>query len=185
MQKREIKKITVTAVLLALGAVLSLIKVYELPLGGSITLLSMLPVCLISILYGVKWAIAPTIVYGVFQMLTGGIFGWGLTASVLVGSIFFDYIFAFGILALSGIFRKKGITGCLSGIALACIIRFVFHFISGVIFFGSLEVFNNIYLYSLAYNGSFMLPETVFTVIGGFVILRTKALNKLFIDNSR
>ena len=52
--KIETKKLTLSAVMIALSAVLSLVKVYELPLGGSITLLSMLPVAVIAICYGTK-----------------------------------------------------------------------------------------------------------------------------------
>lgn len=65
MKETKTKKLVLSAVLLALATVLSLFKVYQLPLGGSITLLSMLPVCLLSIRYGVKWGLTCSFFYGV------------------------------------------------------------------------------------------------------------------------
>ena len=68
MKETKTKKLVLSAVLLALATVLSLFKVYQLPLGGSITLLSMLPVCLLSIRYGVKWGLTCSFFYGVIQI---------------------------------------------------------------------------------------------------------------------
>ncbi len=141
MKETKTKKLVLSAVLLALATVLSLFKVYQLPLGGSITLLSMLPVCLLSIRYGVKWGLTCSFFYGVIQIALsfGELMSWGMTA----------------------------------GIGLAMVLRFISHFISGTIFFA---VFCpdgwNVVLYSICYNGSYMLPEMAFTMLGAFALFR-------------
>ena len=175
--------------LLALSAVLSTVKVFEMPLGGSITLLSMLPVCLISIMYGTAWAVAPCIIYGAIQMFLGNPFAWGLTPQILVGCIFFDYIIAFGVLCFAGVLRKKGFWGIIAGVAIACALRFVCHFFSGVVFFANLEQFklfgrvfvNHPILYSLSYNGFYMLPELILTVIGAAALFKSKAIKEFLL----
>ena len=69
----------------------------------------------------------------------------------------------------------------LTGVGLSLVLRFVSHFISGSIFFDIWmpEEFNNPYLYSLVYNGSYMLPETVFTLIGAGVIFGVPVIRKM------
>lgn len=178
----ETKKLTLSAVMIALSAVLSLVKVYELPLGGSITLLSMLPVCVVAICYGTKWGLCTSGLYALVQiaMDLGKLMGYGMTASTWLGCLVFDYILAFGALGLAGLWREKGTIGMCAGVALSCVIRFISHFISGAIVF---SVFCpdgwNVYLYSIAYNGSYMLPELIITVIGAVLLFRLPQVKKL------
>lgn len=176
--KMATRRLCVTAVMLALATVLSLFKIYKLPLGGSITLLSMLPIVLIAINYGTLWGLCTSFLYSLIQLVMGialdGLLGWGLTPAILIGCILFDYIFAFSLLGLAGVFRRRGNVGICLGVALALFLRFLCHFISGSIFFRNWEVFHNPYLYSLCYNGSYMLPELVFTLIGTVLLLRSK-----------
>ncbi len=167
-----IYKIAVSAIMIALSTVLSMVKVWQMPMGGSITLLSMLPVCMIGILFGTATAILPCVLYGAIQMMLDGVFGWGLTAGTLVGSIVFDYLLAFGLLCLSGLFRSKGDVGIIAGVAIAVFARFCSHLVSGSIFFQSFDIFNNPFLYSVAYNGTYMLPELVITVLGAFALAK-------------
>lgn len=178
----NIKRMVITAIFIALATVLSLIKVYELPLGGSITLLSMLPIAMLSIEYGVKWGFVSAFLFSLIQLALGigEVMSWGLTPLVLVGSILFDYIFAFTAIGISGIFRKKGITGICLGIALGLAIRFVSHFISGSFLFASWcpEGWNP-YIYSICYNGSYMLPEMIFTCIGASVLFKLPQFKKI------
>lgn len=178
----ETKKLTLSAVMIALSAVLSLVKVYELPLGGSITLLSMLPVCVVAICYGTKWGLCTSALYAFVQiaMDLGKLMGYGMTASTWIGCLVFDYILAFGALGLAGIWRERGTIGMCAGVALCCVVRFISHFISGAIVFA---VFCpdgwNVYLYSIAYNGSYMLPELIITVIGAVLLFRLPQVKKL------
>jgi thiamine transporter len=180
--KIETKKLTLSAVMIALSAVLSLVKVYELLLGGSITLLSMLPVAVIAICYGTKWGLFCSTLYAFVQIAldAGKLMGYGMTAGTWAGCLMFDYIIAFGALGLAGLFRKKGTIGMCAGITLALVIRFISHFISGSIVF---SVFCpegwNVFFYSFCYNGSYMLPELIITIIGAVLLFRIPQVRKL------
>lgn len=177
------------AIMVAMAFILSYIKIFRLPWGGSITLLSMLPIVVFSIKRGVKAGLFAAFVYALVQLGQGiavdGLLGWGLTPVMLVSCIFLDYIGAFTVIGLSGIFRKKGLVGRLAGTALAVLIRYIFHIISGAVIFHSSgmiwETFStdNEWLYSTLYNGAYMLPEMIFTVIGAAVLLKVPQINRL------
>lgn len=182
MEKTKTKVLAECGILIALAAVLSLIKVFKLPWGGSITLLSMLPICLISIRHGVKTGLFSSFVYAVIQLLFGilfdGLLGWGLTAGALISCILLDYIVAFTVLGLAGMFADKGMNGIIGGTALAIFLRFVSHVFSGVFVFASAGKLwdgfetSNTWLYSIVYNGCYMLPELIFTCIGAAVVYK-------------
>ncbi len=193
MKNKKTQALVVSAVLVALSTVLSMVKLYEAPLGGSITLLSMLPICIVSIRYGVKWGLASSFVYSLFQLFLslGEVLTWGLTPGILVGCIIFDYILAYTVIGLAGIFRNKGTGGVIGGITLALVLRFVSHFISGYVFFAKLdqwELFGTVFenkpvLYSIAYNGLYMLPELVLTVIAAVILCQIKGTRKLLLED--
>ncbi len=189
MQSKKVRIMVEGAVMLALATALSFIQIYKLPWGGSITLLSMLPIVLFSIRRGVAMGLAVSFLFSLIQLFQGimdGLFGWGLTPGMLVACIFIDYIFAFTVLGLAGVFRKKGTAGWISGIAIAIALRFVMHFLSGVVIwksFGELwEGFStdSSVLYSILYNGSYMLPELIITVIAAVILLNVPEVRKLF-----
>ena len=178
------------AVMVALATVLSFIRVFKLPWGGSITLLSMLPIVLFSIRRGVKAGMAVSVAYALLQFGQGiidGLFGWGLTPGMLIACIFLDYIGAFSVLGLAGLFRKKDLPGWIAGISLAIVLRFVLHFLSGVVIWHSYgDLWNgfstdNTYLYSFLYNGCYMLPELVFTLIGAIVLLKAPQTKRILL----
>lgn len=180
--KKNTHRMVVTAILLALGGVLSLIKVYQLPMGGSITLLSMLPVAMISIEYGVKWGLAAGFLYSLIQIALdlGGVMAWGLTPAVFAGTLVFDYFLAFTAIGISGLFRRKGVAGICLGIGLGLAIRFACHFISGTILFANWCPEGwNVALYSVCYNGSFMLPEMLFTMIAASILFKMPQINRI------
>lgn len=175
--KSNVRIMTECAILVALSVVLSLVKVWQMPLGGAVTFVSMLPVCIASLRHGLKWGFLTSGLYALVQLFFGitmdGLLGWGLTASMLVGCMMFDYVVAFAVLGIAGIFRNKGQAGAVAGIVLAMVLRFVSHFISGYVIFTNLEqweLFGNLFegapaLYSICYNGMYMLPELIFTVV--------------------
>ena len=173
--------------MLALSVILSFIQFGKLPWGGSITPASMLPICLIAIKYGPKWGLGTAFCYSWFQILQGGVFGWGLTPTMLIASLFLDYILAFSVLGLAGIFSKKGVWGQIGGVTMVCVLRFVIHFLAGIILWANLDQFvafgetfvNRPVLYSLLYNGSYMLPETVITVVVAFILLKIPQIKRL------
>ena len=191
-KKQKTKMLAEGAVMIALATVLSFIQIVKFPWGGAITVLSMLPIVFFSLRYGVKYGFAISFVYSIIQLVQGiidGLFGWGLTPIALIACIFIDYISAFAILGIAGIFGNKKLPAIIGGTVIALVCRFVFHYISGVFIFKSFgELWNGFsvespYLYSLLYNGAYMLPEIIFTVIGATVLLKTPAIRKMLFKN--
>ena len=186
-QSVNIKRMVLTAVLIGLGSALSLVKIWQMPLGGSVTLLSMLPIALISIEYGVGWGLTGAFIYSLIQMGLdlAAVLSWGLSPAAIVGTICLDYILAFTAIGLSGIFRKKGIVGICSGVLIAIVIRFVCHLISGTIIFDVWmpEGWANPFIYSVCYNGAFMLPELVLTMAGAILLFKAPSFNQLMSSN--
>lgn len=191
------QRMVVTAMLIGLATVLSFVKLFEAPMGGSVTLLSMLPLCLISIRYGVKWGLFSCQIHALLQILLdgGALARSGISATAFVGSIVFDYLLAFGVLGLAGIFccrpaenepweqgrSAKGDWRAFVGVMLAVALRFVCHTVSGCIFFSEWcwEGWN-VVVYSICYNGAYMLPECIFTACGAWVMLRVPMSRRLF-----
>lgn len=185
--KKYVYKLTLSAVFIALASALSLIKIYNLPLGGSVTLLSMLPVVMLSCMLGLKWGFGAAFVYSLVQLGFGitidGLFGWGLTSVSLIGTILLDYLLPFTLLGIGGIFAKRGTLGIIIGTVIALIIRFVCHLLSGAIIFDIWCEWENVWLYSLCYNGSYMLPELVITTIGAGLLTSAPQIKKLILNN--
>lgn len=191
MKNSKTKILAEGAAMVALATVLSFIRVFKLPWGGSITLLSMLPIVLFSIRRGVKPGLTVAFVYSLLQFAQGimdGLFGWGLTPGMLIACILLDYLAAFTVLGIAGCFRKKGVSGWIGGISLAVSLRFLCHFLSGVVIwhsFGELwDGFSteNTYLYSFLYNGCYMLPELIFTLAGAIALLSAPQTKRLLTD---
>ena len=192
--KNNIRMLSEGAIMVALATILSFIQIVKFPWGGAITVLSMLPIVIFSLRYGVKYGLAVSFVYSVIQLGQGimfdGLFGWGLTPIALVSCIFLDYVLAFTALGLAGAFGNKKFGSIIIGTVIALLLRFVFHYMSGVFIFHSFgELWqgfstDNTYLYSLVYNGAYMLPEIVFTTVGAIVLLKTPQLRKMLFGKS-
>lgn len=182
-RKQNTRKLAVSAVMISLSAALSVIKVAQMPLGGSVTLLSMLPVCMLSIMYGCNHGLICAFLFGLSRLAAdlGVISGWGLSPAALAGSVLFDYLAAFTALGFAGLFRRRGTAGCIAGIVLAAALRLLSHIISGTIFFSvwTPQGWNSL-VYSLCYNLAYMLPETAFTAAGAVFLLRSPHTAKLF-----
>lgn len=183
MKSTNIRKLTVSAILIALAAVLSLIKIWTNPWGGSVTLLSMVPIVLISVMFGVRWGLFSSFVYALIQigLDIAGMMSWGMDARMWIGAIVFDYLVAYTAVGLGGVFRKKGAVGVCLGTALALVVRFISHFVSGYIFFDIWmpETFSNSAVYSVVYNGTYMLPELVTTVLAIFILYKTSTVKRM------
>ena len=186
-QEKPIRALCESAILLALGIVLSYVKFFQLPFDGAITLASMLPICLISIRFGIKWGLGAAFCYSWSQILQGGVFSWGLTPTMLIASLLLDYIVAFSVLGLAGAFRRHGVWGKIGGITLACFLRFVVHFLAGIILWANFEEFvafgtswvGRPVLYSICYNGVYMLPDTAIGVAIALLIFKIPQINKM------
>ena len=171
MENKKVLALVESAVMVALATVLSLLKLAELPAGGSVTFASMLPIVLISYRHGVKYGLAAGTVYGLLQQLLGlknlsYVTGF---ASVLA-VILLDYVIAFAVLGLGGIFRKKrGMRQSLalvSGAAMASALRYICHVISGATVWAGLSIPTEAVLIgSLSYNATYMLPETLILLL--------------------
>ena len=180
------------AAMVALATVLSFIRIIKMPWGGSVTLLSMLPITIYSIKNGVKNGLVVSFVFAIIQFVQGimdGLFGWGLTPGALVACIVIDYLLAFTVLGLAGLFRDKGLGGWIGGTVLAVALRLVMHFLSGVLIWHSFgELWGGFstestVLYSLLYNGAYMVPEMIFTTIGAVVLLKAPQTKKLILND--
>lgn len=186
MRNSNIMKLCVSAIMLALAFVLSFVKIIELPFEGSVTLFSMLPICIISVKYGIKWGLGTAFCYSWLQILQGGVFSCGLTPVMLIGSLLLDYIVAFTAIGLAGIFRDNGRWGICLGTVLACILRFLSHFAAGFILWAKLEQFvafgkewvGRPVLYSLCYNGIYMLPELIMTTAAILILTALPQIKK-------
>ena len=157
-KKIGVRQIAFSAMAVALAVVTSMIKIVKLPMGGSVTLFSMFFIILIGYWFGVKTGILMAVGYGILQMLIDPYI-------INVYQMFLDYIFAFGALGLSGIFSKVK-NGLVKGYLLGVIVRFIFSFLSGWIFFAVYTpvFFNTEFLYSVAYNGAYIGLEAALTV---------------------
>ena len=164
MRNKRLQAMAEGAVLLALALVFNALKLFKLPNGGSVDL-AMIPVFLFALRWGVGWGLLEGFLFGLLQMFIDGAVAWGWQSLLL------DYLVAFTPLGLAGLFRGKG-RGIYVGILLGCFLRFIVHFISGVTVYRIYApteilgtVFDNPTLYSIVYNGSYMLPNTILALV--------------------
>ncbi|WP_099468780.1 energy-coupled thiamine transporter ThiT [Konateibacter massiliensis] len=152
------KSMVFAGLAMALAIVTSNIKFLKLPMGGSITLMSMLFICLIGYWYGLKIGFMTSIAYAFLQLIIDPYI-------ISLPQMLLDYMFAFGALGLSGLFSNKK-HGLLKGYAVGVIGRYICSVLSGVIFFGMYapETMSPL-AYSLAYNGMTIGAEGVLTLI--------------------
>ncbi len=182
--KNNLKKLTVSALFIALSTVLSeLIPSISLPFGGSITVFSMVPMCLIGIMFGTKWGVLSCTVYGVIQMLFGlGNLSYATWWGAAVIIVLFDYIVAYAVLGFSGVFKGKIKNEFLSlvlGVLFACLLRYICHFITGVTVWREIADLWGAIWFSITYNGSYMIPEMIITPLGAALLYRTNILKRL------
>jgi len=148
-----------SAMAITLGTVLSVIPVFKLPQGGSVTLLSMFAVSLIGYFYGPVQGIISGVAYGMLQLILDPYVIHPL-------QLILDYPLAFGMLGLSGLFYKKKY-GLLIGYLVGVSGRFICSLISGIVFFGDYASGTGMspFIYSLVYNGSYMGAEALMTSV--------------------
>ncbi|HRZ19197.1 MAG TPA: energy-coupled thiamine transporter ThiT [Methanofastidiosum sp.] len=161
---REISEMAIT---IALSTVLSFIKVFQMPQGGSITAGSMIPLIYLALRNRPKVAITGAVLYGLVQFMVEPFF-------VHPAQFLLDYPLAFGALGIATLIKKYPLVGTAIGVSL----RFICHFLSGFIFFGMYapEGLNPIY-YSALYNGSYLLPEMVVTAIFIYILSNKKLID--------
>lgn len=170
--------------MVAIGTVLMMIKIFEMPNGGSITLVSMLPFIMVSYRHGWKWGLLAGFVCGLLQMITGWYAPPAGTIMAYFGMITLDYVIAFTILGAACLFSKPIKNKQLAvtwGTVSVCLIRGLCHFTSGFLIWASImsEGIGAV-TYSLTYTISYMIPETILTAIAVFVLYKIQP--KLFGD---
>ncbi len=165
-----VKTLVFSAIALALAVVTSLIKFFDLPMGGSVTFFSMLFVTLVGYWYGPAKGILAAVVYGILQFVISPYF-------LSVPQFICDYILAFGSLGLSGFFRKFKY-GLPIGYLVSIFGRFVFAWLSGILFFAIYAADSGYAapVYSLLYNGSYIGLEGAVTLIILFIPPVSKAM---------
>ena len=207
---QQTRRLTTSAVMLALAMVLAmvcaLIPFLNLPFGGGFTVASMLPVVIISYMYGMKWGFFSAAIYSIIQIVMDLYLGKGSTLMALflpssedymgigaaIAILVIDYLIAYTLLGFGGAFRKmkNKVLGLALGCVLALSLRYVAHIVSGFIFYGAwaewffsqenfyaiggwiLEHFSGkglALIYSIFYNGLYMLPEIVITTVAAIV----------------
>ena len=209
------KRLTESAMLLAVAIVLELISkmiIPEMPFGGQVTLVSMLPVVLISYRHGVKWGLVSGVTYAFLEMALGaktvaaafqpGYFGDGVMILNAFIMCLLDYLVAFTVLGLGGIFRNKLKNSGLAlmlGAGVALCARYLAHIASGYILFAgwaewfftqdgfpawgstlvaSLSPTSLGLVYSVVYNGFYMVPEIILTMVVSVLIARIPGIVK-------
>ena len=155
----SVKRMVFCAMALALGFVLSKIKFLDLPMGGSITLFSMLAICLPGYWYGIWAGLITGVAYGTLNFIMDPYILFPVQVIV-------DYFLAFGALGLSGLFHNSK-NGLIKGYIIGIIGRYVFAVLSGWLFFGEYAADYNMdpLPYSLAYNGIYIFTEGILTII--------------------
>lgn len=169
MKKNNTVILVECALMIALSTVLSMIKVFELPQGGSITLASMAPLVLVSYRHGVKWGLGTAFVHSLLQMLLQFSAPPAKTLTAFALVVLLDYVLAFTVLGSAAFWGKPIRNRSASiafGAAIAVFLRFLCSFASGILIWGEYAPEGTpVWLYSLIYNGSYMLPELVITSV--------------------
>ena len=165
-QRADLFVLAECSIMIALSTVLSIFKIFEMPYGGSITIASMLPIAIVAYRHGIKAGVGTALTASVIQMLLGlKNFSYFTTLTSFVALAVFDYILAFGIFGIAGIFRNrvKGQNLALAlGTLLATLMRYVFHVISGATVWAGLSIPTEAALiYSISYNATYMIPECI------------------------
>ena len=166
MRNSKTRMITESAIMIALSVVLSMITIFKLPQGGSITAASMVPLLIISYRYDAKWGLATAFVYSLISMVMGFYPPPVTTFINYLLVVLLDYVVAFSVLGLASFFSKaiKGnrILSIGFGSFVAVFCRLICHVLSGVLIWGSYAPEGmSVWVYSITYNGSYMLCVTI------------------------
>lgn len=156
----KIRKLTTCALCIALASILSMIRLYRFPFGGSVTLLSMLVITLPAWIYDAKAGILSGFVYGILQFVLG-------PTVVSIPQVIFDYVLAFSVMGVAG-FVNTGKNALIKGYILAVIARWVIATLAGLAWVaaGSMawEGWNPV-PYSMVYNAAYIFTEAAVTLI--------------------
>lgn len=166
MKKTNVKMLVEAGIMIALSILLSQIKLFKAPQGGSVTAGSMIPIILFSLRWGVKEGVVAGILFGILKFILSG------SAILMPLQVILEYPVAFGMLGLSGIFSKSfnenGNNNYFKisiSIFIAILGRFLCHFLAGIVFWGEYAEGQNVILYSLVYQSSYLIPEFIISLL--------------------
>lgn len=173
MKKQNVLKLTESAVMIALASILSLLAIFKMPYGGSVTACSMLPIIIIAYRHGVLWGILTGLAHAILQCIMGlDNLAYATSFAAGVAIVMLDYILAFTFLGFGGIFRgkfKNDGTAMALGAVVCCIIRYICHVISGCTVWAGVSIPDaQGLIFSLGYNLAYMLPEAAVTVAAAY-----------------
>lgn len=190
---KNTKTLCECAILLAMSIALSFFKITPGTFGGSITPASMLPVLFVGLRHGSKWGFGTAFVFSIYQLLDGlSYFSYIKGFIPYLICILFDFILAFTMLGLTSFAKptrnengeiKINLLKIFGFIALAMILRFLCHFISGVTIWKSYDIYNSPVVYSLVYNLVYMLPEMLICLAVAAIFLSTKKVREFVLIN--
>lgn len=170
MRNKKVLILVECAIMIALASILSVLKIVDMPVGGSVTLASMLPIVIIAYRHSIGYGMGSALAASLIQLLLGFenfsyVSGW---QSVIALAIF-DYILAYAAFGLGGVFKKaikNQALAMVAGISLGNVIRYVCHVISGATIWAGLPLPDAASLsYSISYNGVYMLPELIISAL--------------------
>ncbi len=186
---RSVNILTDSALMVALSFVLSSMELIPMPMGGSVTFASMLPIMLLSVKYSTRVGLSAGFVYSLTQLAQslakGNVFIYCYTPTSVIICVLFDYIIPFTLLGMAGIFYHKRVfknsdTAVYVGITTAVLARFICHFITGVVIWKQWAPEGmGKFLYSFLYNSSYLSIDFIICIIAAVVILRKKEIRRL------
>ena len=180
-QKQSLLTLTEAAMMLAMGTVLSLLKLVDLPYGGSITLASMLPLVVFAYRHGLLWGLGLGVVHGGLQQLLGlNTLSYVTTWQSILAVIFLDYVLAYACMGVAGAFRhsRHPFAPVLGGV-LGCVLRYICHVFSGATVWAGISIPTAAAMaYSIGYNATYLLPETLVLTVCLFYLCGNLDLQK-------
>lgn len=165
-KKFNVRILTESAIMISLSTVLSLFKIAQMPYGGAVTVASALPIVIIAYRYGMGTGLFAGAVHAMLQLTLGmSDLSYATTWQSAVAIIMLDYVLAFMLTGIAGIFRKTvktQATALTLGAMLTCVIRYACHVISGATVWAGISIPTAAALsYSFIYNATYMIPETI------------------------
>ena len=183
MKKTQIVIYTECAIMVALATVMSMLPLVEMPYGGSITVASALPILIASYRRGCRYGALSGFLYATLQLLLGlkNLSYFNTWYSVLA-VIFLDYIIAFTVVGLGGFFRRvfrSQANALFFGALSVSLLRYVLHTIAGATVWAGISIPTGATLvYSISYNATYMIPETIILAISAFYLGNTVDFSK-------
>ncbi|WP_298706122.1 energy-coupled thiamine transporter ThiT [uncultured Veillonella sp.] len=162
VQRQRTRMIVEAGLCIAIAYVLHFIVLFQMPQGGSVNAANLVPLVIFSMRWGGKQGILACTMYGVIAFLLGAKF------SLHYLSILLDYLVAYGVMGITGFFRTSHL-GVLMGFGISSLLRWFASVVSGAVVFAAYApVGQNPWIYSMAYNATYMIPEFI---INALVIL--------------